>query len=49
MEKLRKLIINGPDVHPGANYLEYQDGRKVFDFFTFLLLSFSFFSFFHLT
>ena len=25
---LRKLIINGPNIHPGANYLE-ENGNKI--------------------
>lgn len=28
--KLRQAIINGPDVHPGANIVEYASGAKVF-------------------
>jgi DNA-directed RNA polymerase subunit A' len=28
IEKLRKLILNGPDKHPGANYVIRRDGRK---------------------
>jgi len=30
MEKMKTLIKNGPDVHPGANYVESQDGSKTF-------------------
>jgi hypothetical protein len=26
MDKLKKLILKGPDQHPGANYVESQDG-----------------------
>ncbi|KCV73369.1 DNA-directed RNA polymerase III subunit RPC1 [Fonticula alba] len=29
IKKMRQLIINGPDVHPGANYLATPDGRKL--------------------
>jgi len=28
IEELRKLILNGPDKHPGANYVIRRDGRK---------------------
>lgn len=28
--KLRQAILNGPDVHPGANIVEYASGAKVF-------------------
>ena len=28
--KLRRLILNGPDQHPGANFVERADGSKVF-------------------
>lgn len=27
--ELKKLIINGPDVHPGANYVIRSDGRRI--------------------
>lgn len=27
---LRSLVINGPHVHPGANYVEKKDGGKFF-------------------
>ncbi len=30
ISKLRKAIMNGPDVHPGANIVEYANGAKVF-------------------
>jgi DNA-directed RNA polymerase III subunit RPC1 len=30
IEKLRKAILNGPDIHPGANIVEYSSGAKVF-------------------
>lgn len=30
LEKLKKLIIRGPDLHPGANYVESTDGSRVF-------------------
>lgn len=30
IEKLRRAILNGPDVHPGANIVEYASGAKVF-------------------
>ena len=30
IQRMRQLIINGPDVHPGANYLQTPDGRKLF-------------------
>lgn len=29
IEEMKKYIQNGPDVHPGANYVERPDGRKV--------------------
>ena len=29
IEKMKEYIRNGPDVHPGANYVERPDGRKV--------------------
>ncbi len=29
MEKMRELVIRGPDRHPGANYLIRSDGRRV--------------------
>ncbi|EGC39460.1 RNA polymerase III, largest subunit [Dictyostelium purpureum] len=28
IERLQKYVINGPDRHPGANYIIYQDGVK---------------------
>eukprot|EP00177_Eucheuma_denticulatum_P004855 GFKZ01008814.1.p1 GENE.GFKZ01008814.1~~GFKZ01008814.1.p1 ORF type:complete len:1494 (+),score=243.88 GFKZ01008814.1:1413-5894(+) len=28
MKALRKAILNGPDKHPGANYIEFVDGSK---------------------
>eukprot|EP00741_Cyanophora_paradoxa_P024409 tig00022075_g23568.t1 len=28
MRELRRLIVNGPDVHPGANFIEFPDGGK---------------------
>ena len=28
--RLRKLVLRGPQVHPGANYIEYPDGTKIF-------------------
>eukprot|EP00004_Rigifila_ramosa_P019449 TRINITY_DN4940_c0_g1_i2.p1 TRINITY_DN4940_c0_g1~~TRINITY_DN4940_c0_g1_i2.p1 ORF type:complete len:1028 (+),score=226.55 TRINITY_DN4940_c0_g1_i2:430-3084(+) len=30
IEKLRALVQNGPDIHPGANFIEYPDGSKRF-------------------
>jgi len=30
IEKLRRAIINGPDVHPGANIVEYVSGAKIY-------------------
>eukprot|EP00708_Paratrimastix_pyriformis_P001983 GAFH01000720.1.p1 GENE.GAFH01000720.1~~GAFH01000720.1.p1 ORF type:complete len:921 (-),score=371.88 GAFH01000720.1:1123-3885(-) len=30
IERLRKLVINGPTVHPGANFIELRDGSKRF-------------------
>lgn len=29
IEEMKKYILNGPNVHPGANYVERPDGRKV--------------------
>jgi DNA-directed RNA polymerase III subunit RPC1 len=29
LEKLRGLIRNGPEQHPGANFVESTDGNKV--------------------
>jgi len=29
IERLRQAILNGPDVHPGANFLQTPDGRKM--------------------
>lgn len=29
MEQMKKYIRNGPDVHPGANYIIRPDGRKI--------------------
>lgn len=29
IEKMKKLVKNGPDVHPGANFVESLDGNKV--------------------
>ncbi len=29
IEKLRGLIRNGPDIHPGANFVEAADGNKM--------------------
>ncbi|MGB9937755.1 MAG: DNA-directed RNA polymerase subunit A' [Methanobacterium sp.] len=29
IEEMKEYIRNGPDVHPGANYVERPDGRKV--------------------
>ena len=29
MEKMKEYINNGPDVHPGANYIIRPDGRKI--------------------
>ncbi len=29
MDEMRKYIENGPDIHPGANYVIRKDGRKV--------------------
>lgn len=28
--KMKQLIRNGPDVHPGANYVKQQDGTQIF-------------------
>jgi len=30
IERLRQAILNGPDVHPGANFLQTPDGRKMY-------------------
>jgi DNA-directed RNA polymerase III subunit RPC1 len=30
IEKMRKLVKNGPETHPGANYVENQDGSKIY-------------------
>ena len=31
LQKMRTLVRNGPDVHPGANYVElHVDGTKIF-------------------
>lgn len=30
MEKMKTLVKNGPEVHPGANYVEREDGSKTF-------------------
>ena len=27
---LKKLILNGPDIHPGANFIEFTSGNKLF-------------------
>ncbi|MHA1276262.1 MAG: DNA-directed RNA polymerase subunit A' [Candidatus Helarchaeota archaeon] len=29
IEEMRKLIINGPEIHPGANYVIRSDGRRI--------------------
>ena len=29
IEEMKQYIINGPDVHPGANYVIRKDGRKI--------------------
>ncbi|MHA1651328.1 MAG: DNA-directed RNA polymerase subunit A' [Candidatus Helarchaeota archaeon] len=29
IEEMRKLVINGPEVHPGANYVIRSDGRRI--------------------
>jgi DNA-directed RNA polymerase I subunit RPA1 len=29
VEKLRQAVINGPDVHPGANFIEDDQGRQI--------------------
>ncbi|MBQ8018626.1 MAG: DNA-directed RNA polymerase subunit A' [Methanobrevibacter sp.] len=29
IEEMKKYIMNGPDVHPGANYVIRNDGRKI--------------------
>ena len=28
IEKMRQIVLNGPDVHPGANFVETQNGKK---------------------
>ena len=28
VEELRDMVLNGPDVHPGAVYVEYENGYK---------------------
>lgn len=30
IEKMKRFVINGPDKHPGANFVEHSDGNKVF-------------------
>jgi DNA-directed RNA polymerase III subunit RPC1 len=30
IEKMRQAIRNGPYTHPGANFIEYQNGMKIF-------------------
>eukprot|EP00744_Colponema_vietnamica_P003968 GILI01006003.1.p1 GENE.GILI01006003.1~~GILI01006003.1.p1 ORF type:complete len:1223 (+),score=408.56 GILI01006003.1:351-3671(+) len=30
IERLRLMVINGPDVHPGANFIETEGGQKKF-------------------
>jgi DNA-directed RNA polymerase III subunit RPC1 len=30
IEKMKKLIRNGPETHPGANYVEHSDGNKTY-------------------
>ena len=30
LERMRQYVINGPEKHPGANYLQSPDGRKMF-------------------
>lgn len=29
LEKMRQLVKAGPDVHPGANFIESLDGNKI--------------------
>ena len=29
VEAMRLAVMNGADVHPGANFVEYEDGRKI--------------------
>lgn len=29
IDKVKEYIMNGPDIHPGANYVERLDGRKI--------------------
>jgi DNA-directed RNA polymerase I subunit RPA1 len=29
VDQMRKLVMNGPDVHPGANYVEDENGVKI--------------------
>ncbi|GFY49771.1 DNA-directed RNA polymerase I subunit RPA1 [Trichonephila inaurata madagascariensis] len=29
VENLRRAVMNGPDIHPGASFIEMEDGRKV--------------------
>ena len=32
VEELRDMVLNGPDVHPGAQFVEYENGfKKVID------------------
>ena len=33
IEKMRKIVTNGPDVHPGANFVETQNGKKFLNSF----------------
>lgn len=28
--RLRRLVVNGTEIHPGANFVEYADGSKIF-------------------
>jgi DNA-directed RNA polymerase III subunit RPC1 len=30
IEQMRKLVLNGPDIHPGANFVECANGIKLF-------------------
>jgi len=30
IERLRQNVLNGADVHPGANYIQYPDNKKVY-------------------
>eukprot|EP01022_Parablepharisma_sp_SALTPOND_P032065 TRINITY_DN826_c0_g1_i2.p1 TRINITY_DN826_c0_g1~~TRINITY_DN826_c0_g1_i2.p1 ORF type:complete len:1204 (+),score=111.45 TRINITY_DN826_c0_g1_i2:2266-5877(+) len=30
LEKMKRIVINGPDKHPGANYVEFTDGNKIY-------------------